>query len=209
MKKLITPQSRLIIGLILFAGTVLFVLTRFTTDASFSDIGMIGACSLLMIPCYLALSCHQEWFVPKHKLLIALLLFIAAVLAGIIVNKGNDPFSDTFMLLCFMAVTALCNVLFSKWNHTNIALLPHLAFDLCYMATLVLSFNLISEVEYGDSSPYIGLALSIAAMLVEHFFLLEKEDKTPIGKRLLLSFLMTLMVLAGLFLLIIIKAVAA
>lgn len=209
MKKLITPQSRLAAGLILFAGTVLFVLAKFTTNASFLDIGMIGVCSLLMIPCCLALSCHQEWFVPKRKLLIALFLFIAAILAGIIVNKGKDFFSDTFMVLCFMAVTALFNVLFSKWSHTNIALLPHLAFDLCYMAVLILSFNLISEVEYGDSSPKIGIALSIAAMLIEHFFLLGQEEKTGIAKRLLLSFLMTLAILAGLFLLIMVKAVAA
>lgn len=209
MKNVITPKSRLCIGLILFAGTVALVLARFTTSASFSDIAIIGASSLLVIPCHLALSCHEEWFTPKRKLIMALLLFMAALAAEQILNKGNEPFGDAYMILCFMAVTALCNVALSKWNHSNIALLPHLAFDLCCMAALVLSFNLTSEVEYGDSTPSIGITLSILAMLAGHFLLLKQKEKKNMAKRVLMSLAMTVMVLAGLFVLVVIKAMAA
>lgn len=209
MKNVITPKSRLCIGLILFACTIALVLTKFTTDASFSDIAIIGASSLFIIPCCLALSCYEEWFSPKRKLIIALLLFIAALAAEQLLNKGEKPFCDAFIVLCFMAVTALCNTALSKWNHSNIALLPQLAFDLCYMAVLVLSFNLTGEAEYGDFAPYAGIALSILAMLAEHFLLLKQKEKKSTAKRIWLSLAMTAMVLAGLLVLVVIKAAAS
>lgn len=208
MKNLITPKGRLCLGLILFACTVALVLSRFTTSASFLDIAITGAASLLTIPCHLALSCHGEWFSPKRKLLLALLFFVASLVAERALNGGNEPLGDAFMILCFMAVTALCNVALSQWNHSNIPLLPNLAADLCYMAALILSFNLASEAEYGDSAPYIGITLSLLAMLAEHFLLLKQTEKKNMAKRILLSFAMTAMVLAGLFVLVIIKALA-
>lgn len=203
-------------GVILFLGNILVILSRFTTNASLSDILLIGGLShLLMALCLFLLTVYNDLFKPGRKLIISFIIFFAAVVAELCTRKqtvASTPLGDTFMILAFMALSGLWNVIFSKWSRKNLALLPSLGFDTSCMAMLVLSINLISEVEYGSSLPFVGIFIAVVAMIVDHFFMLKpmvKDGQQSYGiwKRITMTTFWTVSSLFSLLLLIIFKAV--
>ena len=197
-------NQRLYLGLLLFIATTAFVLVNFNTNVSALTLLWIAAASFLMIPCKIALQPYNDVFTAKRKLLLLLPILGCATMLKF-AFPASVFLGDIFFILLFACIVILANTAFSSWQKTNISLLPHLGFSLANITMLLLSFTLITEMEEGHPAPIIGIAFPLIAYIPEHFWLL-KNKKLSTSKCIVLSILLSLTLLLGLFVLIVAKS---